>query len=104
MEVPVRAVLPHGRRREDEVAVSNGSIDVRISPGFRRWQAVLLATVLVASLLVGFVMGRVTTPPAGAAGPPGGVDLVWGHVVDHGPQAHMGQMHRDRAAIRRRAR
>jgi hypothetical protein len=86
------------------VALSNGSIDVRITPGLGRWQAVVLAAVLVACLLTGFLLGRVTAPAAGAARPDGGVGLLWGHVSDHGPQAHIGQMHRDRLVIWNRAR
>jgi hypothetical protein len=93
MEDPVRAVRSTaGGRKEDEVALSSGSIDVRITPGLGRWQALLLAAVLVASLLIGFMMGRVTAPAVGAT-------PRAGHVFDHGPQAHMGQMHRDRPAI-----
>ncbi len=80
------------------MALSSGSIDVRITPGLRRWQAVLLAEVLVACLMIGFLIGRMTAPVAGAARPAEGAGLVWGHVVDHGPQAHLGQMHRDRPA------
>ncbi len=86
------------------MALSSGSIDVRITPGLGRRQAVLLAAVLVACLLIGFLMGRVTAPMAGAARPAGGVTLQRGHVSDHGPQAHIGQMQRDRATNRYRAR
>jgi hypothetical protein len=86
------------------MALSGGSIDVRITPGLGRWQAVLLAAVLVACLMIGFLTGRMTAPVAGAARPAEGAGLIWGHVVDHGPQDHIGQMHRDRLAIRSSAR
>jgi hypothetical protein len=41
------------------------TIRVRISPGVRVWQAVLVAAALVASLLLGLVIGRANAP-AGA--------------------------------------
>jgi hypothetical protein len=81
------------------MALSSGSIDVRISPGLGRWQAVLLAAVLVACLLIGFLMGRVTAPAAGAAGPVGGSTSP-----NHGPQAHIGHGHSDRPALPHHAR
>jgi hypothetical protein len=86
------------------MALSSGSIDIRITPGLGRWQAVLLAAVLVACLMIGFVMGRMTAPVAATARPAEGAGLVWGHLVDHGPQAHIAQMHRDRPVTPYRAR
>lgn len=41
------------------------TIRVRISPGVRVWQALLVAAALVGTLLLGLVLGR-TSAPAGA--------------------------------------
>ena len=38
------------------------TIRVRISPGVRVWQAVLVAAALAASLLLGLVLGRASAP------------------------------------------
>jgi hypothetical protein len=87
------------------VALSSGSIDVRITPGLGRWQALLLAAVLAGSLLTGFLMGRVTAPGGGTVRPVDGVELLCGHVVGAsslcGPAGHG---HPDRPTIPYRAR
>jgi hypothetical protein len=48
------------------MSANTGTIRVRIFPGVRAGQALLLATALVASLLLGLVLGRVSAP-AGVA-------------------------------------
>jgi hypothetical protein len=86
------------------MALSSGSIDVRITPGLGRWQALLLATVLAGCLLTGFLMGRVTAPGAGGPRPADVVGLC-GRVIGAsslcGPAGHG---HPDRPKIPHRAR
>jgi hypothetical protein len=42
------------------------TIRVRISPGVRMWQVLLVAAALVASLLLGLFIGRASAPPPDA--------------------------------------
>ena len=44
------------------MSAKTGIIRVRISPGIRMWQALLLAAALVACLLLGLVLGRASAP------------------------------------------
>ena len=48
------------------MSANTGTIRVRIFPGVRAGQALLVAAALVASLLLGLVLGRVSAP-AGVA-------------------------------------
>ena len=43
------------------------AIRVRISPGVRMWQAVIVAAAIVLSLMLGLVIGRTTSPAAAEA-------------------------------------
>jgi hypothetical protein len=48
------------------MSAKSETIRVRISPGFRTWQALLVAVALVASMLLGLVLGRASAPGATA--------------------------------------
>jgi hypothetical protein len=48
------------------MSAKSETIRVRISPGVRTWQALLVAVALVASMLLGLVLGRASAPDATA--------------------------------------
>jgi hypothetical protein len=44
------------------MSVKSETVRVRISPGVRVWQALLVAAAVVASMLLGLVLGRASAP------------------------------------------
>lgn len=49
-------------REGGALSAKTQTIHVRISPGVRLWQALLVAAALVVSLLMGLVLGRASAP------------------------------------------
>jgi hypothetical protein len=71
------------------------AIDIRIVRGWGRLQILLLVALAAVALVTGVSLGRasVSTPL------PAAVSAVSAPFYEHGPQAHMGDMHRARRCV-----